>query len=75
MRRYIVFSIASLGLLLASITNYSGAVALPAPTTDLHTSLILAGWVLSAYALVRTIGMPLAGYSWHLLSFLPSVQY
>jgi EmrB/QacA subfamily drug resistance transporter len=61
MRRYFVFATVSMGLLLSSITVYSGSVALPVITTDLQTSLIMAGWVLSVYSLVRTIAMPLTG--------------
>jgi len=36
-------------------------VALPVLTTDLNTTLVLAGWVMSVYSLVRTIAMPLTG--------------
>jgi EmrB/QacA subfamily drug resistance transporter len=61
MRRYVVFFVVSLALLLASISNSSASVAFPVIISDLNTSLVLAGWILTAYQLVQTIVMPLAG--------------
>lgn len=61
MSRYLVFVSISLVLLLSGISNTSVAVAFPIMTSSLGTSLILAGWVLSAYQLVVTVTLPLAG--------------
>ena len=61
MRRYLVFSVISLALLLSSISASTAAVAFPVIISDINTSLALAGWVLTAYQLVWTIVMPLAG--------------
>jgi EmrB/QacA subfamily drug resistance transporter len=61
MRRYIVFTVVGLALLLASISNSSASVAFPVIISDLNTTLVLAGWILTAYQLVQTIVMPLAG--------------
>ncbi len=61
MRRYLVFSVVSLALLLSSISNSSASVAFPVIMSDLNTSLIMAGWILPAYQLVQTIVMPVAG--------------
>ena len=61
MRRYVVFVVVSLALLLASISNSSASVAFPVIMSDLDTTLVLAGWILTAYQLVQTMVMPLAG--------------
>ncbi len=61
MRRYLIFVVVSLALLLASIGGSAAAVAFPVMITDLNTSLIVAGFVLSAYQLVATVVMALAG--------------
>jgi len=61
MRRYVVFAVVGLALLLASISNSSASVAFPVIMSDLDTTLVLAGWILTAYRLVQTIIMPLAG--------------
>jgi EmrB/QacA subfamily drug resistance transporter len=61
MRRYLVFSVVSLALLLSSISGSSVAVAFPVIISDMDTTLVLAGWILTAYQLVQTIVMPLGG--------------
>lgn len=61
MRRYLVFSVVSLALLLSSISGSSIAVAFPVIISDMNTSLVLAGWILTSYQLVQTIVMPLGG--------------
>lgn len=61
MRRYLVFSVVSLSLLLSSISGSAASVAFPVIMSDLNTSLVMAGWVLTVYQLVATIVMPLAG--------------
>ncbi len=60
MRRYLVFFVVSLALLLSSIGGSSASVAFPVMISDLQTSLIVAGFVLSAYQLVVTVVMALA---------------
>ncbi len=61
MRRYVVFTVVGFALLLASISNSSSSVAFPVMMSDLDTTLVMAGWILTAYRLVQTIIMPLAG--------------
>jgi EmrB/QacA subfamily drug resistance transporter len=61
MRRYLVFSVVSLALLLSSISGSAVSVAFPVIISDLKTSLVMAGWILTAYQLVQTIVMPLGG--------------
>ena len=61
MRRYFVFSAICLALGLYAISGSAVAVAFPVITEKFQTSLLLAGWVLSAFQLVSTIVMPLAG--------------
>ncbi|MBI2870041.1 MAG: MFS transporter [Chloroflexi bacterium] len=61
MRRHTVFGTVSLGLLLHSMSSFAAAVALSRIVTDLNTTIVLAGWVLSVYSLVFTFVMPLAG--------------
>lgn len=61
MFRYLVFATVSLVLLLAGINSTAIAVAFPVMTSSFDASLILAGWVLSAYQLVIAAIMPLAG--------------
>lgn len=61
MRRYLVFSAVALGLLLYSISGSAISVAFPVIIEDFGTTLVLAGWVLTAFQLVSTIVMPLSG--------------
>ena len=61
MRRYLVFFVVSLALLLSSIGGSAASVAFPVMVSDLNTSLIMAGFVLSAYQLVVTVVTALAG--------------
>jgi MFS family permease len=60
-RRWIFFGLAGLTLLMFSIDSTIVAVALPTLIADLHTSLVWAGWTLTAYALTQTVMMPLVG--------------
>ncbi|MCX7911855.1 MAG: MFS transporter, partial [Dehalococcoidales bacterium] len=59
--RYFVFGVSSLSFLLVSISGTTVSVAFPAITDHFHTSLIIAGWVLSINQLTATAIMPLAG--------------
>jgi MFS family permease len=61
MRRYLLFAVAGIVLLLSAIDATAVAVAFPVIISSLNASLILAGWVLSAYQLAVTTVMPLAG--------------
>ena len=59
--RYLFFAAAALSLLMFSIDSTVVAVAIPAITRDLGTSLVWVGWTLTAYSLVQTVVMPVAG--------------
>jgi EmrB/QacA subfamily drug resistance transporter len=58
---YGFFALAGLSLLMFSIDSTIVAVALPTMTSDLGTTLPWIGWTLTAYTLVQTVVMPLAG--------------
>lgn len=58
---YGFFGLAALSILMFSIDATIVAVALPTMTIDLQTTLPWIGWTLTAYTLVQTIVMPLAG--------------
>jgi MFS family permease len=58
---YLVFFAMHLTLLLASISVNTVSVAFADITTDLHTSLVTAGWVMSIYLLVFTVSTVLMG--------------
>lgn len=60
-RRWLFYGMAALSVMMFSIDMTIVSVALPWMVRDLDTSLALAGWVLTAGALVQTIVMPLAG--------------
>src|SRR5512137_2697553 len=59
--RYLLFSALSVVLLLTSISGTAVSVDFPQIQSDLNTSLILSGWVLSMTQLVNTAIQPLAG--------------
>ncbi|MBI2832664.1 MAG: MFS transporter [Chloroflexi bacterium] len=61
MRRYLVFAIIGLSLLLYSSSFSAVSVAFPVLVSDFNTSVVLAGWVLNAFNLVSVTVMPLAG--------------
>ena len=60
-REIIIFVIVSLALLMSSIDGTIVAVGLPDMMAGLKTNLIWMGWVLTAYSLMQTIVMPMAG--------------
>jgi MFS family permease len=60
-RRWVFFGLAGLSLLMFSIDGTIVAVALRTLIVDLQTSLVWAGWTLTAYALTQTVMMPLVG--------------
>ncbi len=53
--------VVSLALLMSSIDSTIVAVGLPNMMEGLHTNLVWIGWVLTAYSLMQTIIMPMAG--------------
>lgn len=59
MRRYLIFSVVSLTLFMASVAGTTVSVAFPIIITELHASIALSGWVLSVYQLVSIGAMPL----------------
>jgi EmrB/QacA subfamily drug resistance transporter len=61
MRRYIIFAVVSLSLMMLAISSTAIAVAFPNIKSHFNTSIILAGWVLGVSQLTATIIMPLAG--------------
>jgi EmrB/QacA subfamily drug resistance transporter len=60
-RRGIVFAVASIALLMASIDQTIVATALPTIERELGTSIEWASWTITIYALGQIIVMPLAG--------------
>ena len=60
-RRWLVFSIVSIGLFMASIDQTIVATALPAIERDLHSGINWSGWTITVYALGQVIAMPMAG--------------
>ena len=61
MRRYVIFGVVALALLLASIDNSAVAVAFRLMVLEFKAPLVIVGWVLTAYQLVQTIGMAISG--------------
>ncbi len=61
MRRLVVFGLCCLGLLTFSMGTSAVAVAFPVMTSDLKTTLIMSGWVLTISQLVITATLPIAG--------------
>ena len=60
-RKYVIFGLVALALLMSSIDNTIVAVALPAMKAGLHTDDLLNGWTVTAYQLGQLVVMPLAG--------------
>jgi EmrB/QacA subfamily drug resistance transporter len=60
-RRYLVFAIVSLALMMASVDQTIVATALPALQRDLHAPVNWSSWTISIYALGQILVMPLAG--------------
>jgi len=56
-----IFIVVSLALLMSSIDSTIVAVGLPNMMSGLHTNLVWIGWVITAYSLMQTIIMPMAG--------------
>src|SRR4051812_24212203 len=60
-RRWIFFTLACLSMLMFSIDFTIVAVALRTVVDDLGTTLSLAGWTMTGFALAQTIMLPLIG--------------
>ncbi|HKE63985.1 MAG TPA: MFS transporter [Micromonosporaceae bacterium] len=60
-RRWLIFAIVSVGMLMASIDQTIVATALPAIGHELHAPINWAGWTITVYALGRVLVLPLAG--------------
>src|SRR5260221_11171630 len=59
--RYVVFTIVSLALLMASVDQTIVATALPSLQHDLHAQVNWSSWTITIYALGQILVMPLAG--------------
>ncbi|MFN8635581.1 MAG: MFS transporter [Chloroflexota bacterium] len=59
--RYLFYGLAALCMLMFAIDSTIVSVALRTLVTDLDTSLALAGWTLTGYALTQTVAMPVIG--------------
>src|SRR5262245_1349773 len=60
-RKYLIFGLVALALLMSSIDATIVAVGLPAMRESFGTSILLIGWTLTAYQLGQLIVLPLAG--------------
>jgi len=60
-RKYVIFGLVSLALLMSSIDSTIVAVGLPAMRAGLHTDVVLIGWTVTSYQLGQLLVMPLAG--------------
>ena len=60
-RRWLIFAIVSLALLMASVDQTIVATALPTLQRDLHGTVNWASWTITIYALGQILVMPLAG--------------
>lgn len=61
MKKYLIFAVVSIGMLMAAISATVVAVAFPEIISAFDTTLIVAGWVLSVSQVAATAGMPLMG--------------
>src|SRR5215472_1142152 len=59
--RYVVFTIVSIALLMASVDQTIVATALPAIQRELHAQVNWSSWTITIYALGQVLVMPLAG--------------
>ena len=60
-RRWIIFGVVSLALLMGSIDQTIVATALPRLQHDLHTTVNWTGWTITAYQLGAVLTLPVAG--------------
>lgn len=60
-RRWLIFGVVSLALLMGSIDQTIVATALPRLQRDLHTTVNWSGWTITAYSLGAVLTLPVAG--------------
>ncbi len=60
-RNYAVFAVVGVALLMSTMASTIVAVGLPTLEEELGTTVGWIGWVVTIYALVQTIVMPVAG--------------
>ena len=60
-RRYVVFAVVSLALMMSSVDQTIVATALRAIQHDLHAQVNWSSWTITIYALGQVLVMPLAG--------------
>ncbi|MBO0703324.1 MAG: MFS transporter, partial [Candidatus Dormibacteraeota bacterium] len=60
-RRYVIFGVTTLGILMASIDGTIVATALHTITRDLQTTVGWSAWTLTTYSLGSIVAMPIAG--------------
>ncbi len=60
-RPWAFFGLTALTVLMVAIDSTIVAVALPTLVRDLDTTLVLAAWTITAYALAQTVMLPMAG--------------
>jgi EmrB/QacA subfamily drug resistance transporter len=60
-RRWLIFAIVALALMMASIDQTIVATALPSIQHELHAQINWSGWTITIYALGQVLAMPLAG--------------
>ena len=61
MNRYLFVSLASISMLMFAVDSSIVTVALHTLVDELDTTLALAGWALTGYALTQTVAMPVVG--------------
>jgi EmrB/QacA subfamily drug resistance transporter len=61
MRRYLIFAVVGLGLLMSSIDATVVAVAFPSFMKDFGATILWAAWTISIYYIAVTMSMPLMG--------------
>jgi EmrB/QacA subfamily drug resistance transporter len=60
-RRWIIFAIVGVALMMSSIDQTIVGTALPALQHDLHAQINWVGWTVTVYSLGRVLALPLAG--------------
>jgi EmrB/QacA subfamily drug resistance transporter len=60
-RRFAVFALISMALMMSAVDQTIVATALPALQRDLHAQVNLSSWTITVYALGQLLAMPLAG--------------
>ena len=60
-RRWVIFAVVSMALLMGSIDQTIVATALPRLQRDLHTTVNWSGWTITAYQLGAVLTLPVAG--------------